>query len=399
MDDKINADSNVVSYYRNNNLNPVPIDLQMSESWKLHVEKRRNLYQRHLGVPLSLLRGRSVLEFGCNSGENALVLAHFGADVTLVEPNELVMPRLKELFNQYGLAERITDLIHEDIDTFVPDTKYELVIAEGFVNTLDNRDEIFSKVCSILSPGGLAIISFDDCYGHLIELTRKLVFWRVFRLEGAENAHGSDSLDLAKRLYLQDFRRLNASRPFEAWWGDVLLNPFVATKYLWSFQEILPLLDKTDCEFYSSSPSWVSTERFTWYKNVVDKQSRHQGLLDEWLQAFPFFLTGLPPAEGFAKPAPSDVVDAVFELTLRISEYIDDSSIPISSVTYPLELDEYLGQSNDPRLVRFNENMKALYKSVCAPNATVVESAYHEAGNLRDLWGAPCHYVCLSKSD
>ena len=78
--------------------NPVPISVEDSAIWQSHWAKRINLYQRHLRIPFSLLRNRSVLEIGCNSGENALVLASVGANLTLIEPNDQVRPRIETIF-------------------------------------------------------------------------------------------------------------------------------------------------------------------------------------------------------------------------------------------------------------------------------------------------------------
>src|SRR5580658_596497 len=97
----------LVSYYTNLQFNPVLISVEDSAVWKSHFEKRRQLYERHLGLPLAYLDGASVLEFGPNSGENALLPALFGARLTLVEPNEQVLPRLRELFNLFGVQNQI----------------------------------------------------------------------------------------------------------------------------------------------------------------------------------------------------------------------------------------------------------------------------------------------------
>ena len=121
-----------------------------------------NLYENHLQIPLSLLRDRSVLEFGCSSGENALVLASVGARLTLVEPNTLVIPRLRDLFKQHGFESHIARLSHEEIGDFQTDERFDLVLAEGFLFTLPNRDIIVEKLCGWLSPGGVGVISFND---------------------------------------------------------------------------------------------------------------------------------------------------------------------------------------------------------------------------------------------
>ena len=54
--------STLLDYYKNNNINPVPIELTDPKDWKIHLEKRRNLYERHLGIPLHFLKDRKLIE-------------------------------------------------------------------------------------------------------------------------------------------------------------------------------------------------------------------------------------------------------------------------------------------------------------------------------------------------
>jgi hypothetical protein len=60
--------------------------------WNSHFIKRHNLYMRHLGIPLSFLKGRSVDGVRSQFGENALFLAIYGANLTLVEPTNRCFP-------------------------------------------------------------------------------------------------------------------------------------------------------------------------------------------------------------------------------------------------------------------------------------------------------------------
>lgn len=389
--------SSRLHYYQERRINPVPIELADAASWDRHVAKRRNLYQQHLGIPLSLLRDRSVLEFGCNSGENALVLASFGANLTLVEPHKLVLSQLMDRFEKFGLVDRIVRLIQEEIADFHTHDRYDIVIAEGFLHTLPNRDQMLQKICGLIAPGGLGVVSWEDLHGNFIEFTRKLIFWRALRLEGIEDGHSPASLDLASRLYLHDFQQLNASRPFQAWWQDVLLNPSVRWHNLWTYQQLIPILETSGCEFYSSSPRWVSADSYTWYKNVANVATRHRRILAQWFEVFPFFLTGTCPASMRTEPVSDGVVEAVSTLLLSISEYVADRSRTVSAITYPPQLGEYLESFGDAQLIRYNGEIKDVYRAVQSNSVGEVVGAYHRAGSLRRLWGAPYHYICFSK--
>jgi len=390
------ASTSLLVYYQQNRFNPVPIALEDKAAWESHCAKRLNLYQRHLGIPLSLLRDRSALEFGCGSGENSLVLASVGANLTLAEPNEQALPQLKALFKRFELEERIVELLPQDIDSFKSKIKYDIVLAEGFLFTLPNRDEMVQKIGSLLAPGGLAVISFNDRYGGLLEMTKRLLLWRACQLAGAD-AHSEASLEIAKRLYGQDFTQLNASRPFQAWWKDTLVNPLYSSAYLWSFPELLSLVEKAGCEFHSTSPKWNMSDNFTWYKNISDRKSHHQRLLDDWAKAFPYFLTGLPLSDGSDEPATTEVVDAVSKLVVQISEYTTAAKGRINSVLYPPALDDYFKKRKDSRLRHFNSEMKRLYKAASSCSLEELILAYRRTKYLRKMWGVPYHYLCFGK--
>jgi len=185
-------ETTLLEYYQEHELNPVPIDVEDHLGWKDHVIKRRNLYEKHLMLPTACFRDRSVIEFGCNSGENALYLAALGARLTLVEPNGQVLPRLRDLFERFGLDSRIEALVNTDIAGFEANQQYDVMLAEGFLSALAERDQAALKLCSLVKPGGLGVISFDDRYGSLMELLRQMIFgglgnWPRLRIRTVSN--------------------------------------------------------------------------------------------------------------------------------------------------------------------------------------------------------------------
>ena len=61
-------------YYTSKQINPVEIPLG-GKKWSNHFEQRLNLLERHLKLPASWFKGKRVLEFGPNKGENSLIFA------------------------------------------------------------------------------------------------------------------------------------------------------------------------------------------------------------------------------------------------------------------------------------------------------------------------------------
>lgn len=391
----------LLEYYRENKFNPVPISLENKDELVSHFAKRKNLYQNHLGIPLVLLKGASVLEFGCNSGENSLVLASSGADLTLVEPNEQVLPLLRSLFNKNNLSERVVELRVETIQEFATSQLYDLVVAEGFLFDLPDRDEMFSKIVGFIKPYGLGIISFIDKYGGLMEWTKKAILWRACQLSGIDDIESDASLKIAERLFGQDYSRLKASRPFEAWWKDTLVNPLAVFSSCWSYLEILSKLENLDCEFYSSSPKWVFMDQFKWYKNVSSSLELKNVMLEQFASVFPYFLTGIPITRQSALLASGEVIESFSNLTHLLLDYSQARNplinpVSVDSIEYPVEVADYLDKYPDPGLQTFNKELKEIINMLKEEKLEEFIN-YYRSTSISGLWGTPYHYICFQK--
>lgn len=389
----------LLKYYQLEQFNPVPINLDSPQAWLNHVRKRRNLYERHLGVPLYLLKDRPVLEFGCNSGENPLVMAAFGARVTLVEPNHQVHPGLRENFRRFGLESQLTDLVPQMMDRFNSMERYDLVIAEGFLNTLDHREEMIAHMVGFLTPQGRVVISWDDRYGSFLELMRQWLLRRTCRLAGVTDIHSAESLRLAQALFADDFGRLNASRPFAAWWKDSLVNPFVAAHYLWSFPEVLPLVENAGAEITGQSPLWYDGDRFSWYKDVAEGPTRHQKMLECWSRSLPFFLTGRNPSVARWPMADSRVFKAITDFTQVMCEQMDRPKGDTKPLIYPQVVEDYLLLTGDPFVVQFSLDLKNIFGPTEIQQSADLIKLYHQTRLVRNLWGCPCPYLSFRKME
>ncbi len=393
------AGESMAAFYREHQFNPVFIDVEKAKVWEAHQVKRGNLYERHLGIPLAFLRGRSVVSFGCNSGENELVFAAAGARVTLVEPNEQVHVRLRALFRQFGLEGQIAALVHAGVEDFAADERYDLVLAEGFLFTLPNRNEMVVKLGRLAAPGGFTVISFMDRYGCLIELTRRMVFLRACQLAGITALReGDECFDVARRLYGDDFARLNASRTFEAWVMDNFVSPFVVAKYMWTYAELMALVEKAGCEVHSTSPRWSLVDHFGWYKNCTTTAERHRRLMADWHRMFPYFLTGSPPTcqdPGLAAP---EVVEATGRLIQEVGGFTLDSAAAVDRISLPAALHAYLTEGTGPQWQQLATELKGLYEAARSRTLEPLVAAYLGSESLRRLWGTSYHYLCFRRS-
>jgi SAM-dependent methyltransferase len=391
------ADS-LVAYYERLHFNPVLIEVENPAVWKAHFDKRRNLYERHLGLPLAFLRGASVLEFGPNSGENALLPALFGAHLTLVEPNQQVLPRLTDLFSRFGVGGQIESLTCAGIDGFKSERRYDLVVAEGFLYTLANRAELLAKIADFVRPGCFGVISFNDRCGGLLEYLRRAILFRACELEGVADVQSDACLDLASAFFKDDFAQLRSSRTFEAWWRDTLVNPFCRSAHMWSLPEVLDVLHAQGCEFHASSPAWLTSDRYTWYKNILAPEVRRQQLMAVWRQNLPYFLTGLTPTGAVQAAVTQDLVDDVSNLVTTLGDWEVRTDRAGVNLKFPASLDRYLTDSGDRRLHQANEEWQGLIAALGGHSLDGLRRAYHGAALTRQLWGTAYHYVCFQRS-
>jgi SAM-dependent methyltransferase len=384
----------MVEYYEAQSFNPVLIKVEEPAVWRDHVAKRRNLYERHLGLPLTLLEGRRVLEFGCNSGENALVLAGFGARLTFVEPNPQVAPRLRQLFQAFGRDSAIEGFHQADIASFQSAERFDLVVAEGFLSTLADRDAMFRKVIDLVKPGGFGVVSFNDRSGGLLEMLKRAVLFRAYALTPVADVQSDQALAIAREFFEEDFLKLKASRTFETWWRDTLVAPVYLDAHLWSYPEMLAILQEQGAEAHATSPRWSTWEQYGWYKEVPAPGSINPRFLEDWSRNLFYFLSGLRPSV-CGQPAPATVVEETARIVRSLSELGNSLAVAAPEAIDARELSRFLEAEPHGQAKAFAAELRNLLGALNAGSAAELKSAYHGSTLLRTLWGTAYHYLCF----
>lgn len=387
-------DMSMVEFYLTHAFNPVFIPVEEAAIWEGHVRKRRNLYERHLGIPLSLLEGRSVLEFGCNSGENGLVLAASGAKLTFVEPNHQVLPRLHELFGRMNLEDQIQAIYQTDLQAFETIETYDIVIAEGFISTLPDRDQVLAKILGLIKPMGFGIISYNDLCGGLLEMLKRAILHRIYSLQKINDLQSEQALRIAEELFLDDFNQLNASRSFETWWRDTMVAPVYTDRQLWSFPDILTVLQAGGAVVHNTSPRWSSLEDFTWYKNAPNHARLNEQFREEWKRHLAYFMTGFRLNSGVV---PDLLITDIAGLVRTLSRLGDGDTDPGCLVSQGQSLLSYLRSIQDPRCKRISEELSLLFELLAGTSSRGLLDGYHHSIEVRNAWGTAYHYLCFQK--
>jgi len=363
-----------LDYYRSENVNPVVIDTS-SNNWINHKMQRVNLYENHLHIPIQYFQDKHIIEFGPNGGENSLILAEFGASMTLVEPRIDMHANIVKLYKKASLYDNLIGIYDDTLESFVRDRDYTIAIAEGFFNALPDRLNAISSICSLDSE--FVIFTYSERAGHFFESLKRLIFTRIIEIENKNIFDFNSVLSVAKKLFFDNYKALKTSRNFTSWVKDILINPTGSSASIDSFSDLALNFSKLGYYYYSGSPSWDSRHSHKWYKNISN-----DNLIEKYRENIPFFISGIP-----GEKIGEECISKINSMTEKFLDYssglIDFKQIECLSGLDPLEW-EY---AND-----INELITLLSK---ANHEKII--SYYLQSKLSDLWGMPHHYVCLKK--
>ena len=253
------------NYYKENNIHAVEYDVTV-ESLLTHIKHRKNLIQNQLNIPLSLLKNSKILEFGPNSGENSLLYHLHGAEIHFVEPNLSMHEKINKLYNN---SNKIS-ISNEFIEFFINNTKYDFVIAEGFLHAIPNRFDVLKRLLSFTNS--LALITYSDRFGYFFESIKRFVYSRIIKInKNSSKLEYNDKILIAEKLFKEDFDKLKSVRKFESWYLDVICNPVQRSTTLDTFIDYYNIAKELNFEIISMSPNWDIRNKYKWFKSTSEK--------------------------------------------------------------------------------------------------------------------------------
>ncbi len=132
-------------------------------------------YAFHL---LGDVRGKTVLDFGCGSGENTLLLARRGARVLSVDISHSLIALAERRLAMNGLAGSARFMVGSAHDLALPDGSVDVVVGIAILHHLDL--ELASREAwRVLRPGGRAIFQEPVRNSRAVALIRAMIPYRA----------------------------------------------------------------------------------------------------------------------------------------------------------------------------------------------------------------------------
>ncbi len=385
----------VLKYYQKNKFNPVPIQFSVNKNIINHYLKRQNLLERHLKIFLPFLKNKDILEFGCNGAENSCLLAEYGANLYLVEPHKAMHKTIIENFSKIKKRKKIKLLTDKTLENFSSKKKFDIVLAEGFLNTLNKRNLYFKKLSNYLKEGGLLILNYDDLFGGFFEYLKSYALIKsCFKLK--INPDSEEGYKLAGKLFKKEFNKLNKSRSFRSWWKDQLINPYAAKT--WSFEDLLKLANTEKLICYSTSPAFDDSFLHKWYKNIEPKsfdcKNQNKNYYKIWKRNFLNFFTGKKHQNNFEidKKTLVSLKKFINKMNLCLVNKNLTQNIKISK-----EIKIFFKKNNlESHLFEIDKLIKLL--NLKKNNTNEVINFYLKSKIIKTTWGNLLHYVVFKKN-
>jgi hypothetical protein len=262
-------------YYQARGLSPTFGNLHSTDDLERHAADRARLFTDRLHLPPRLFRDARVLEFGPDTAENALVFAKWGATVDLVEPNRQAWPQIEAYFRQHGLEASFGGLDGTAIQDFVTRRAYDVVVAEGFIHTVQPASSWIATACPAVAPGGFLVLFYYERSAILVELFHRAMHVGFGRLSGQA------TVETARQLFGTKWEAIPHVRRFESWVMDVLENPYTSVRYTLDAQALIVALSNAGFDLYQSWPRYRDELRMAWHKaperpeEMIAETARH----------------------------------------------------------------------------------------------------------------------------
>jgi len=395
------AEDKLFNYYERQDVLPTFGNFKSSSELDAYASQRRELFSDKLVLPPRLFRDAEVLEFGPDSGENALVFAGWGANMTLAEPNRLAHPKIEAYFAHFSLTQRLRELVLADVEGFRSERRFDIIDAEGFIYTVQPSDKWLGIFHRLLNPDGYAVVSYYERYGGFFELALKAIH------AAGKALTGRAALDTAKMLFEAKWNSIPHTRSFESWLMDVLENPFVRYRYFLDAAALCTAAHGQGFDIHSAWPAYRDSLDIYWHKKVLsgdDKLHRATRHLDRSRLSFlggrKLYLVGKADAV--------QAISASIEALVRdVDAMIDDpfgASLPrvvagLAALRETVRTSDILADdaADIEAMIATLDSFHRIFGAIERRDASAVAALTQSDPAFINTWGQPAHFLAIRK--
>ena len=395
------ADEKLFNYYERQDVLPTFGNFKSAAELDAYASQRRELFSDKLVLPPRLFRDAEVLEFGPDSGENALVFAGWGANMTLAEPNRHAHPKIEAYFAHFGLTDRLRELALADVEGFRSERRYDIIDAEGFIYTVQPTENWLGIFHGLLNPDGFAVVSYYERYGGFFELALKAIH------AAGKALLGRPALETAKTLFEAKWNSIPHTRSFDSWLMDVLENPFVRHRYFLDAAALCTAAHEQGFDIHSAWPAYRDSLDVYWHKKVLSADEKLRRAARHLDRSRLSFLGGRKLYLVGKADAAAAISASIETLVLDVDAMIDDplgESLPrvvanLASLREAVRTTAILADdaSDIETIVATLDSFHRIFSAIERGDASAVAALTQTDPAFINTWGQPAHFFVIRK--
>lgn len=188
------------------------------------------------GSGLSFLKGKTVLDVGCGTGEFSTALAMAGAKVKGIDFSSASIKKAREFAKKNNFSVEFECI---DLFEFQPQKRFDFVFSLGALHHTESTKQAFEKTVSFCKSNGLVCVGLYNKFGRFRHRLKRVLL-KLFAGNCIEKR-----MALAKKLFFEE-RMLDT-----AWFADKYGQAF---EHYHSVGEVLHWFKQNDLVFVGARP-------------------------------------------------------------------------------------------------------------------------------------------------
>lgn len=253
------SSTSYVDFYKKHQICPVINDVDPK-----YLKQREALYIQ-LGIIPSLVKDKTVIEFGPGNGINSLYTQSLGPKkYLLVDGNPTSLENCKNHFEKSFPGDSSYEFKEALFDDFKAKEKYDLAICEGFIPHQHHPTACAKNLASFTKVGGLFVTT---CHDHISNFSEMLRSFISYVSVGSDQSF-EQKVDSITDLLEDHFSTLKAMNRKKRDWviDNIMQVDHWKSTPLFSIDDAIETF-KENFLFFGSSPNFLSDWR--WYKDLV----------------------------------------------------------------------------------------------------------------------------------
>lgn len=327
-----------------------PSKINIEEDLELNKYKNslRNLFFHKLKFPSQLFLDKSVIDFGCGTGEADIILANWGANVEGFDFNGISIERANHLREQFNVHKKTSFKIG-DIDSYeMKSNSFDIAVSFGVIPHVPYQEKMFERMVEVTKKGGFIILGYIEDAGLIQRLLHRAIVLA-----------NSDKTDveihrIAKSYFPEHIERSvkNGGRTAESVINDYLVNPHYIGI---STHKLISWGSQYGVEYYSG---WPSLD----LPFLID--SPYYDLISKESQIYSFYISLLRLRWLYAQNEDFDVFSELFKNLPRVNNHIESLFLSLNQILQEQDYSEHTLDSMTGSLNSIEDGINSLMQEV-----------------------------------